>query len=625
MACTKADGDMTGLLLSAEGLWANDTRYLSCLVLSAPGTAGRQRTIEDSLVERAELRNDGPAPITLSVALELACDFADMFEARGLVPPVAREVAVALTERSARFSCLGLDGLLRTTGVTLEPPPDELMPVAASDGSAPRPGTARAKEPRTALDEETRALNPAAEASLPTETTAGQSPSIPTVRASWKMSLEPGEKRTLEWKVVVSDGREGERDASRPLRLPRPKVADPALQDLLEISAGDLERLWTHHPAGDYIAAGAPYYVALFGRDALLTAGQLLGAAPEVAAGTLGALAACQAEADDPQRDAEPGKILHERRTGELAGAGLIPQSPYYGTVDATPLFVLLAALYWRRTRDTDILEPLLPHIEAALSWMDDHGDQDGDGFVEYETRAPGGLVNQGWKDSPEAVVHRDGTVAEGPIALVEAQAYVYAAKRELSLVLANLGRGVRAGRLNAEAEALRERFEAAFWMEDEGCYALALDGSKRQVGSVTSNAGHALACGIAAPQRAERVMERLMTEDMFGGWGVRTLSSRSPAYDPASYHRGSVWPHDTLICAGGFRRYGFDDAFEALTAALVDAGAASPGMRLPELFSGEERAPGEPYVPYPSACAPQAWAAAVPFALSALREPQEL
>ena len=337
---------------------------------------------------------------------------------------------------------------------------------------------------------------------------------------------------------------------------------------------------------------------------------------PDVARGTLLVLAGLQADADEEWRDAEPGKILHELRVGELARTGQIPHTPYYGTVDATPLFLMVAGGYYRWTLDLDTMRRLRPAMDAALAWIDEWGDRDGDGFVEYERRSPAGLRNQGWKDSDDSIMHADGTLAQGPIALVEVQGYVYEAKLRIADVYAALGEDAVAGRLRLEAAALRAAFNEAFWMADEGFFALALDGDKQQVRSVTSNPAHCLYCGIVDDEKARLVAERLMASDMFSGWGIRTLSSLSPAYNPMSYHNGSVWPHDNAIAAAGLKRYGFDVATSRIAAALFDVASGARDSRLPELFCGFSRSESRAIVAYPVACIPQAWAAAAPFML---------
>jgi glycogen debranching enzyme len=364
------------------------------------------------------------------------------------------------------------------------------------------------------------------------------------------------------------------------------------------------------------VTAGIPWFVAPFGRDSLIASYEMLLLMRQVARDTLCFLAAQQATSDDAARDAEAGKILHELRFGPLARAKQIPHTPYYGSVDATPLFLMLAASYFRWTADLDLMAKLRPYLDRALSWISDYGDRDGDGFVEYERRSAAGLENQGWKDSWDAIVHLDGTLAEGPIALVEAQAYIFAAKFGIAEVYDALGDVDVAERLRGEGAELKEHFNDSFWMPDDGTYALALDGQKRQVKSVSSNPGHALFCHIADEDKAASVAERLMAPDMFSGWGVRTLSRDSPAYNPISYHNGSVWPHDNAIIAAGMKQYGFAGATERISTALFEAAADAADGRLLELYCGFHRDPELPVVPYPVACRPQAWAAAAPLML---------
>jgi glycogen debranching enzyme len=384
--------------------------------------------------------------------------------------------------------------------------------------------------------------------------------------------------------------------------------------ELIATSARDLRALTMPAPGGQILAAGIPWYVAPFGRDALMAAGEALILNPALTRDALVSLAKLQATEDDPWRDAEPGKILHELRVGELARAGLVPHSPYYGTVDATPLFLMRAADYYAWTGDLETLRLLRPALDAALRWIDEYGDRDGDGFVEYERRSTGGLRNQGWKDSESSIVHADGSLAEGPIALVEAQGYVYAAKRTIADVYDALGLGEVAERLRVEAGKLRMAFNEAFWNPEEGTFALALDGRKRQVASVTSNPGHCLYCGIVDPEKAGSVVERLLAADMFSGWGIRTLSSSCPAYNPMSYHNGSVWPHDNAIIAAGLGRYGHHREVLRIADCLFEVATGARDSRLPELYCGFDRSERAAVVAYPVACIPQAWAAAAPL-----------
>jgi glycogen debranching enzyme len=618
--CTRPDGDVAPARVSGEGFYAHDTRHLSELRLEVGGarpvalshTAFEDRAVLDAT--NAKLRGDSRPPVpqlSLSitreltvasgrlyvairvrnflrepvvtwVSLALAADFADMFEVRGSPRRAARGHALApkQTQRGLTLAYMGEDGAFRETVIELDPIPDHLELVA--DG-----GIARweiALEPGT-----------------PAEILATAEPSI-------------GGRRRPRRRLATAAGELHDAETRWRSRCTSIETDNEHFNEVITKSAQDLRALIMPAPGGRILAAGIPWYVAPFGRDALITAGEALVLNPDLARDALAVLAKLQASEDDAWRDAEPGKILHELRVGELAGAGLVPHTPYYGTVDATPLFLMRAAEHYAWTGDLHAMRVLRPALDRAIAWIDRYGDRDGDGFIEYERRSDGGLRNQGWKDSEDAIVHADGTLAEGPIALVEVQGYVYAAKRTIAEVYDALGLAEVAGRLRGEAETLRGAFNDAFWNPQEGTYALALDGAKRQVASVTSNPGHCLYCGIVDPKKADAVVERLLAPDMFCGWGVRTLSSLCPAYNPMSYHNGSVWPHDNAIVAAGCKRYGHHEAVLRIADCLFDVAASARDWRLPELYCGFERSERGAVVAYPVACIPQAWAAASPF-----------
>ena len=392
----------------------------------------------------------------------------------------------------------------------------------------------------------------------------------------------------------------------------------PSFDHVLARSLHDLVLLRARLDGLPYYGAGLPWFSALFGRDSLITALQTLAFDRSVAAGTLRLLARRQGDRVDAWRDEQPGRILHELRVGELARLDRIPQTPYFGTVDATPLFLILLAEHAAWTGSLELFEELRPNVERALAWLDRQGAADEDGYVAYASTSDGGLVNQGWKDSGDGIVDARGRVATPPIILAEVQGYVFLARRRVADLFELAGDGTRAQALRGAADRLRAAFERDFWSEALGCYVMALQKDGEPCEVVSSNAGQVLFSGIASTERARAVTRRLMADDMFSGWGIRTLSSEAVAYNPVGYHLGTVWPHDNSLIAVGFRRYGFDEEAGRLLDSLVEAGADFGHGRLPECFAGLERSAFGIPVRYPVACHPQAWAAgSVPYLLT--------
>ncbi len=391
-------------------------------------------------------------------------------------------------------------------------------------------------------------------------------------------------------------------------------TSNEQFNDWLNRSASDLNMLITRTQHGAYPYAGVPWFCTPFGRDGIITALQYLWMAPNVARGVLGFLAATQAEEHNPEQDAQPGKILHETRSGEMAMLGEVPFYRYYGSVDATPLFIVLAGAYYQRTGDRTFIEGIWPNIEQAMEWIDTYGDMDGDGFVEYMRESKTGLVQQGWKDSNDSIFHEDGTTARGPIALCEVQGYVYEAKRTMAQLARLFGENKRAEELDLAAEKLMVHFNNSFWIDEINTYAIALDGEKRPCKIVSSNAGHALLSGIASPEYARRVAESLLSNASFSGWGVRTIAAGESNYNPMSYHNGSIWPHDNSMVAMGLAKYGFKDKAMDIMTALFNASLCLDLHRLPELLCGFQKLSGQGPALYTVACAPQAWASGAVF-----------
>jgi glycogen debranching enzyme len=528
--------------------------------------------------QRIGIQNHGEDTAIFDVTLLFDNDFADLFEVRGERRP-RRGTSSSKPDGPAGvlLDYRGLDGKSRTTTLQFDPRPTRLTVNAATWHFELAPQQATALFVAVSCNQST------------------PHQSAPFFRG------------------LLAHRREMRQSTAGATSI---ETSNNIFNEVLCQAMADLNMLMTETPQGRYPYAGIPWYSTTFGRDGLITALQMLWIDPRIARGVLKRLAAFQATAVDPLADAEPGKILHEMRGGEMAALREVPFAQYYGSVDATPLFVLLAGLYVERTGDDETLAELWPSIEAALRWIDGAGDPDRDGFVEYQRASEQGLANQGWKDSYDAIFHADGRLAEGYIALAEVQGYVFAGKRLAARCALRLGKIEMAQRLEAEAQRLAERFEEAFWCEELGTYALALDGAKQPCKVRTSNAGQLLFTGIAGEDRARKVAADLMRPHFFTGWGIRTVARGEARYNPMSYHDGSIWPHDNALIALGLARYGLKHSVEHLFKGLFDAASYMDLRRLPELFCGFQREKRRGPTLYPVACAPQAWASATPFTL---------
>ncbi len=619
-----AKGDFRGDLhpvgpsIGADGLFQDDTRVLSKLILRIQGQMpellsgdiGRDNVVftahltnaafqdrqqrlippgqiyilrrrllwRRKLYEALLVRSFSAEPVLFDLTFDSDADFRDVFEIRGLtrahrgqgLPPYAHDNCLSLAYH-------GLDGQMRITAISFS------APVAIRD--------------RLVV--------------VPVDLKPGGSRNILMTIAS------DGDRTRPSRGAYLTAFRGSKREARRHIQaLKRIVTSNAALDSWVERAAADLSLLVTDLETGPYPYAGIPWFSVPFGRDAVVTALQTLWVNPAIARGVLAFLRTQQAIERSSFHDSEPGKIVHETRKGEMAALLEVPFGRYYGGVDTTPLFVVLAGAYLKRTNDVAFCEGLWPALRAALDWIELSGDADGDGFIEYNRGEPGGLQNQGWKDSDSSIFHSDGNWATGAIALVEVQAYVVSAKRAAADIASAIGRIEIAETLNAEADRLSEAINARFWSEDLGTYVLALDGAKRPCAVRASNAGHVLFCGVADAEKAARVGRDLMDPRLFSGWGVRTVSSDASLYNPMSYHNGTVWPHDCSIIAAGLSRYGMNDAAGRIFTGLFEAACRFPDFRLPELFCGFPRHAGDGPVGYPSACTPQAWASGAVFLL---------
>jgi glycogen debranching enzyme len=593
---------------------------------------GRHRLLTGAVLEeRVSIVNYAEEAVEVEVELELAADAADIFEVRGWSRAErGRQLPIALRADRVTFRYDGLDGVRMGTHLAFSEPAAQAGPVNPDVAGSVNAGWVRLAWRWGLAPGEARDLTWVAwtsERQRPADRTA---PSDRWEQADPRASREP---RAMEPLPTV----DGTSEADAVLYPPVPRVDEDSVSasyhawnrgfseirtdnELFNLaitrSAGDLRLLINDGPGAEerYVAAGVPWFTTLFGRDSLITSLQALAVRPQLAIETLEVLAAYQATEEDPERDAEPGKILHELRTGEMARTHETPHRPYFGTADATPLWLVLLGATWDWTGDRALIDRLWPNALRALEWIDRYGDRDGDGFVEYERRGRGGLLNQGWKDSSDGIRDRHGRLAKTPIALAEVQGYVFDAKRRMAALARVRGEQDLAIRLDEEADTLRRRFEEVFWSDEQGFYAMAIDGEKRRADAIGSNPGHCLWSGIVSPDRASRVVARLMEPDMFSGWGIRTYASGQVGYNPIGYHTGTVWPHDVSLIAAGFKRYGFHEEVNRLVGRVFEASQHFADFRLPELFCGFDRSVSPVPVPYPVACSPQAWAAGSTF-----------
>lgn len=527
--------------------------------------------------ERIHVRNFTREPVEVALALRFAADYADIFEVRGQTRARCGEFLKPRT--GANFIELGYEGLdhvTRHTRIDCDPAPHSITATEMLQ-------TVRLAE----RGEQVFTL------------TVGCHSGERKIRA---VSCEAALAQA-EWEQANGERFSCALDTS-----------NAQLNAWLRRSAADLNMLLTHTPQGLYPYAGVPWFDTPFGRDGIVTALETLWLAPQIARGVLSFLAATQAHEVDPGRDAEPGKILHEARLGEMAALGETPFGRYYGSVDSTPLFVMLAGAYYLRTGDLALIETIWPNVLEALNWLERHGDADRDGFVEYCRRSEQGLVQQGWKDSQDSIFHADGRLAQGPIALCEVQGYVYAARLAAADLAGALGHHQTARGLRDAAQDLRERFQHRFWCEDLGVYALAVDGEKQPCRVRTSNAGQCLFTGIASPDHVPALVESLSSDAFFSGWGVRTVADCEVRYNPMAYHNGSIWPHDNALIAAGLAASPQKELAARIFTAQLEAATCFESYRLPELYCGFRRREGKPPTGYPVACSPQAWSAGAVF-----------
>ena len=595
-----ADTDLNSLVASAGRSYRAVIQLTTPEIVLDDGTHIPRETIGVTLrrlLDRRDLslhdvyifENFGTQRVELPVAFRFSSRFGDVFQVRDLsTKRLGEREPPRWTDGDLIYANKGADGITRSTAISITPAP-------------------RARE------DEGAHLNLRVDPQSSAEVSV--SVSVREERDAIRAGASHKEAQEIE-QIEKRLGDEMRRWLAERAEI---RTDDVRLARVINRSLCDVHTLETDMDHETYLAAGVPWYVALFGRDSIIASLQMLAFHPERAEATLRLLAKHQGTKEDDWRDEEPGKILHELRVGELAHLDDIPQTPYYGTIDATPLFLMLLARHAHWTGSLHLFHDLRENVERALTWIDTYGDRHGMGYTAYEGRSKGGLANQGWKDSGDAIVNPDGSLARPPIALAEVQGYVYAAKREVADLFERAGEEERAKALGAQANELRERFNRDFWMDGDGTYALALEHGAKQVRSVASNGGQVLWSGIADDAKARQTAERLMRTDMFNGWGIRTLSANHSRYNPVGYHIGTVWPHDNSLIACGFRRYGLDGEANRIFESILDCATFFEMDRLPEVLSGFERSEYGRPVHYPAACHPQAWAAgSVPYMLTA-------
>jgi glycogen debranching enzyme len=540
----------------------------------------RSRFLQDGVCyEKITFLNFGLDSITAAVSLDFDADFTDIFEVRG-THRIKKGIRFASEKRSdgVILKYKGLDDIVRGTHIRFAPLPDNLKESSVEYAISLLPKERFDLKVVLAFEVD------------------GEIPSI----SDFEEALKKVNQNTENVKINSAEI----------------TTSNEHFNEWIERSKSDLITMVSNTPFGPYPYAGVPWYSTPFGRDGIITAFECLWLEPQLAKGVLRYLANTQAEEIDDFKDAQPGKILHEKRGGEMAELGEIPFKLYYGTIDATPLFVCLAGAYYERTGDEDFIKEIWPNIKSAINWIDEYGDQDGDGFVEYATKSSKGLVNQGWKDSHDCIFYANGRIAVAPIALCEVQGYVYEAKLRASELASVLKYEEDSIRLLVEAKRLKEKFNEVFWCEEKSCYALALDGDKKACEVISSSAGHSLFSGIATDERANKLAESLLSDNMFSGWGIRTLGQNEFRYNPMSYHNGSIWPHDNAMIGYGFSKYGLKKQADKILSGIFDSALIAENKRLPELFCGFERRKGENWTEYPVACSPQAWAVGSIFLL---------